>query len=113
MEPSPSAAARQPRTLLQTLDFWRDLRGACCETAFPSLYGGPFMPWLGVANAFARAQTSAEEFRFLPRVEAALRHIGSGGFAEAMIRMMRPQRGHAAASQPRSHVTRRARCGAA
>ena len=74
--------------LLQAMDFWRDLRDALYETTFLSLYGGPFMHWLGARNAFARAQTSERELRFLPRVEAALRHIESGGFAEGVIRMM-------------------------
>ncbi|HXY57285.1 MAG TPA: DUF3141 domain-containing protein [Methylocystis sp.] len=73
---------------MQTMDFCRDLRDAWCEMAFLSFYGGPLMHWIGAPNAFVRAQTTPQELRYLPRVEAALRHMESGGFAEAVIRMM-------------------------
>ncbi len=75
-------------SVTQTLDFWRDLRDAVFEVSFLSIYGNPFMHWIGAPNAFKRALAKPEELRFLPRVQAALRNLERGGFAEGVIRIM-------------------------
>ena len=72
----------------QTLDLWRDMRDACCEVAFLSVYGGPFMHWIGRSQAFQRTHKEPGELRLLPAAQAALMNISRGGFAEAVIRML-------------------------
>lgn len=72
----------------QSLDFWRDLRDACYETAFFALYGGPFMRWAGRLNNFTRTHKEPGELRLMPQAQAALMNVGRGGFPEAVIRMM-------------------------
>ncbi len=75
-------------SVIQALDFWRDLRDAAFETTFLSLYGAPFMHWVGRAYAYQRTLARPEELRFLPQVQALLHNIERGGFCEAVIRMM-------------------------
>jgi len=74
--------------LIQAFDFWRDVRDAMIETTFLSIYGSPFMHWIGRAFDYQRAQLRPDQLRYLPLVEATLLHIEQGGFSEAVIRMM-------------------------
>ncbi|ARN81686.1 DUF3141 domain-containing protein [Methylocystis bryophila] len=74
--------------LSQTFDFWRDVRDAMAEATFLTIYGSPFMHWVGRPLDYRRAQLRPEQLRYLPVVEAALRHVDQGGFCEAVIRMM-------------------------
>lgn len=72
----------------QGLDFWRDVRDAAYETTFLSIYGSPFMHWLGAAHAQERTRKDPKELRVLPEVQAMLLGVESGGFEAAVIRML-------------------------
>ena len=74
--------------LMQGLDLWRDWRDAACETAFLSIYGTPFMHWLGASHAHERTRKDPKELRFLPEVQAMLLGIDHGDYAAALIRML-------------------------
>ncbi len=75
-------------SVTQAFDFWRDMRDAMAEATFLAIYGAPYMHWVGRAYDYQRTHLRPEELRFLPNVEAALRHVDQGGFSEAVIRMM-------------------------
>ncbi|MFD2250059.1 pimeloyl-ACP methyl ester carboxylesterase [Pseudochelatococcus lubricantis] len=72
----------------QSVDIARDLRNAWCETLFFSIYATPYMRWFGRRYEFGRTRKSKEELFALPEVQSALSHIGSGGYVEAVIRML-------------------------
>lgn len=74
--------------LTQGLDFWRDVRDAAYETTFLSIYGSPFMHWLGDSHAQARTRKNPKELRFLPEVQATLLGVDTGSFEAAVIRML-------------------------
>ncbi len=74
--------------VIQALDLWRDMRDAAYEATFLSIYGSPFMRWIGRFDNFQRVHKEPRELRFLPETQAALMNIERGGFAEAVIRMM-------------------------
>ncbi|MEM6678797.1 MAG: DUF3141 domain-containing protein [Pseudomonadota bacterium] len=74
--------------LEQWLDMSRDMRDAMYESMFYALWGGPFWQHFGKRNAVRRTLKSTEELRALPEVQGALGRIRSGGFAEAVIRML-------------------------
>lgn len=97
------AAARQPvepsnvfvageklmaDAITQSMDLWRDLRDAAYETTFLSIYGTPFMHWLGQTHANERTRKDPKELRHLPEVQAMLLGVDSGGFEAAVIRML-------------------------
>ncbi len=75
-------------SLLQGFDFMRDVRDTIYELTFLSIYGSPFMHWLGSSHAFERTRKDPKELRFLPEVQAILLGIDRGGFEEAVIRML-------------------------
>ncbi|MEP9352180.1 DUF3141 domain-containing protein [Xanthobacter sp. KR7-65] len=72
----------------QTFDIVRDLRDAWYEMAFFSIYATPQMRWFGRNFNFERTHKSKEELIGLPEVQSALLHVASGGFVEAVIRML-------------------------
>ncbi|MFS8035939.1 DUF3141 domain-containing protein [Xanthobacter sp. AM11] len=72
----------------QSMDIVRDLRDAWYETAFFSIYATPQARWFGRHFAFERTHKSKDELFALPEVQAALLHLKSGGFTEAVIRML-------------------------
>ncbi|MFG1298552.1 DUF3141 domain-containing protein [Xanthobacter sp. V3C-3] len=72
----------------QSLDIIRDVRDAWYEVAFFSIYATPQMRWFGRAFNFERTRKSKEELVGLPEVQSALLHVSSGGFVEAVIRML-------------------------
>ncbi len=72
----------------QTVDIIRDVRDACYEMTFYSIYATPYMHWFGRNYSFDRTRKSKEELLGLPEVRSALMHVKSGGFAEAVIRML-------------------------
>ncbi len=72
----------------QTIDIIRDVRDAWYEVTFFSIYATPFMRWFGRNYNFERTRKSKEELVGLPEVRAALLHVNSGGFVEAVIRML-------------------------
>jgi hypothetical protein len=74
--------------VIQGYDLLRDMRDTMYEMTFLSIYGSPFMHWIGASHAFTRTLKDPKELRFLPEVEAVLLGIERGGFAEAVIRML-------------------------
>jgi hypothetical protein len=72
----------------QSMDLWRDMRDACYEAAFFSIYGGPYMRWVGRFHDFHRTHKDPGELRLMPEAQAALLNIQRGGFPEAVIRML-------------------------
>ncbi|MCW2275623.1 alpha/beta fold hydrolase [Rhodoblastus acidophilus] len=74
--------------MVQTLDFWRDMRDAAYEMTFFSIYGAPAMLRFGASHAWARTTVDAKDLAHLPEVEAVLLGIDRGGFAVAVIRML-------------------------
>ncbi len=75
-------------SVTQSIDFMRDVRDALYEMTFLSIYGSPFMHWLGASHAFERTRKDPKELRFLPEVQAILLGVDRGGFEEAVIRML-------------------------
>lgn len=74
--------------LLQGMDLLRDLRDAAYETTFLSIYGTPFMQWLGEPYAHERTRKDPDELRHLPEVQAMLLGLDNGGFKTSVIRML-------------------------
>jgi hypothetical protein len=70
----------------RSFDAWRDMRDAWTETAFHGVYG--WLAALGVAGAGTVAEPQAGPLAEAPEVRDALSRIGSGGYAEAVVRMM-------------------------
>lgn len=74
--------------VIQSFDLARDIRDAAFETSFMAIYGSPLMGWVGTSHDFMRKLKNREKLRYLPEVQQALVNISSGGFAEAVIRML-------------------------
>lgn len=75
-------------SFMQSVDLWRDMRDSMYELTFLSIYGSPFMRWVGRFHDFQRTLKKPDELRYLPEAQAALMNIARGGFAEAVIRML-------------------------
>ncbi|HWJ18718.1 MAG TPA: DUF3141 domain-containing protein [Geobacterales bacterium] len=75
-------------SVIQGFDVLRDMRDTLYEMTFLTIYGSPFMRWLGAPYAFERTRKDPKELRFLPEVQAILLGIDRGGFEEAVIRML-------------------------
>ena len=72
----------------QSLDYMRDVRDACYENLFFSIWSTPWARWFGRDLSAHRALSDPIELKMLPAVQAALRHVDQGGFVEAVIRML-------------------------
>lgn len=72
----------------QSLDFRRDLRDASREVAFFVLYANPAMRAFGESHYRPRKLDTQAELQGLPEVRDALLRVRSGGFVEAVIRML-------------------------
>jgi pimeloyl-ACP methyl ester carboxylesterase len=72
----------------QGLDLFRDLRDMASEAAFYALWGGPAAIAFGAGRGRPRAKKTPRELRLMPEVQSALMHVESGGFVEAVIRML-------------------------
>ncbi|WP_349357881.1 DUF3141 domain-containing protein [Stappia sp.] len=72
----------------QTWNVVRDMRAMTTELAFLSLYASPFSAWFGKARADKRARKTVDQLRMLPEVLAALDHTETGGYPEAVVRML-------------------------
>lgn len=72
----------------QSIDIIRDVRDAWYEATFYSIYATPYMHWFGRNYSFERTRKSKDELLNLPEVRSALLHTKSGGFIEAVIRML-------------------------
>lgn len=69
-------------------DVMRDLRGAAQEMRFLTLWYNPLALWYGLPHAHTRTLKSRDDLAMLPEVQAALARIGTGGLAEATVRML-------------------------
>ncbi|WP_254439156.1 DUF3141 domain-containing protein [Ruegeria arenilitoris] len=76
------------RMVEQQMDFVRDARDALYEMTFLSLWTNPLAVDFGKPQAIGRTLKSETELRALPEVEMALAHMSSGGFVEAVVRML-------------------------
>lgn len=92
-----SAAASNPFVLAerfwadqveQAWDVWRDWRALATEMGFFALYANPLALWYGEPKGLARAHRSIDELRALPEVQLALEGLKTGGYAEAVVRML-------------------------
>ncbi len=72
----------------QSLDLARDMRDAAYEMAFFAVWGSPWARWFGRTHRPGRTLKSHAELFGLPEVQSALGHVSTGGFAEAVIRML-------------------------
>lgn len=72
----------------QSWNLFRDLRDASVEIAFHSIYGSPFMRFLGRGGLAERREAKLANLMNLPEVRAALDNIETGGEAEGMLRML-------------------------
>lgn len=72
----------------QVIDLWRDQRDMMVEMTFLSMWGTPWARAFGKRHDLHRTLKDKTELRALPQVQAALAAIGTGGFAEAVIRML-------------------------
>jgi hypothetical protein len=75
-------------SVVQTFDFWRDLRDASLEMKFFGIYGSPLMNRIGASHAYEREQIKSKDLEHLPEVAAILLGVERGGFEEAVIRML-------------------------
>ncbi|MGP0058879.1 MAG: DUF3141 domain-containing protein [Beijerinckiaceae bacterium] len=66
-------------------NFYRDMRDACVELAFHSVYGTPWMMHLG---ATSDRRPNAHDIRKFPQVQDVIRKAKLGGYAEGIIRML-------------------------
>lgn len=73
------------RAVESNLNLWRDTRDAWVELSFLSMYGLPWMQRLGSGKKTARAKQDLHHF---PRVQAAIAGASSGGYSEAIVRML-------------------------
>ncbi len=69
-------------------DRMRDARELLTETAFFALWANPLAAWYGAPRVQSRTRTPAGSLRDLPEVVSALDRIESGGYPEALIRML-------------------------
>jgi pimeloyl-ACP methyl ester carboxylesterase len=74
--------------VVQSFDFWRDLRDAAFEMSFFGLYGSPLMNRIGESHAFERKRLDPKDLAHLLEVEAILLGLDRGGFEVAVIRML-------------------------
>lgn len=72
----------------QMIDFCRDSRDMGHELAFHMMWGTPWARAFGRTHEARRTRKTGDELRGLPEVAAALYAIETGGFAEAVIRML-------------------------
>ena len=73
---------------MQGIDLYRDIRDAAFETTFLSIYGSPFMHWLGASHAHEHTHKDPQKMRYLPEIQAMLLGVDSGGFEAGVIRML-------------------------
>ncbi len=74
--------------MTQAIDLWRDQRDMMVELAFLSMWGTPWARAFGKTHELRRTLKDQTELRALPQVQEALCALDTGGFAEAVIRML-------------------------
>ena len=67
-------------------DRLRDAREMATESTFFALWANPLAAWYGAPRD--RVKPAPTNLRELPEVRAALERIGTGGYAEALVRML-------------------------
>jgi pimeloyl-ACP methyl ester carboxylesterase len=75
-------------SLAQSFDFARDIRDMAYEAAFYGLWAHPAAIAFGAVRGLPRAKKTPRDLRLMPEVQSALMHVESGGFVEAVIRML-------------------------
>ncbi len=86
--PFVAAEATAMSMLIQSIDFARDMRDAMSEQIFFSVWNAPWARAYGRTHTAPRTLKNPAELRSLPQVAMALAHMRSGGFAQAVIRML-------------------------
>jgi pimeloyl-ACP methyl ester carboxylesterase len=74
--------------MTQAIDLWRDQRDMMVELAFFTMWGNPWARTFGRSHELRRTLKDQAELRALPEVQAALADLETGGFSEAVIRML-------------------------
>ena len=74
--------------MTQAIDLWRDQRDMMVELAFLSMWSTPWARAFGRRHELRRTLKDEAELRALPQVQAALAALETGGFADAVIRML-------------------------
>jgi len=69
-------------------DVLRDMREACIETTFMSLYTSPAMLMFGASRNVERTKKNPNRLDELPEVKVMLEKVGTGGPAEGLIRAL-------------------------
>jgi len=69
-------------------DRLRDAKEASLETAFFLGWANPLAAWYAAPRVRERTRVPVEALAGLPEVRAALERIGTGGFPEALVRML-------------------------
>ncbi|MBB4383395.1 DUF3141 domain-containing protein [Bradyrhizobium sp. SBR1B] len=82
------AEALYVQHIAQAIIFWRELRDMVYELMFHSVWNSPLQRYFGSRREVVPRQMTLEELRLRPDVQAALKMIATGGFIEAVIRMM-------------------------
>ncbi|WP_439371726.1 DUF3141 domain-containing protein [Bradyrhizobium sp. DASA03120] len=82
------AEALYVQHIAEAIIFWRDLRDMIYELLFHSMWNTPFQRYFGSPYEVIPRQMTPEELRSRPDVQFALKMIATGGFIEALIRMM-------------------------
>jgi pimeloyl-ACP methyl ester carboxylesterase len=71
-----------------SLNLYRDMRDGMVETIFNFIYASPVMRSIGASESGRISETPESDLRTVPDVHHAIENIDSGGFAEAVIRML-------------------------
>ncbi|MGX1168699.1 MULTISPECIES: DUF3141 domain-containing protein [Bradyrhizobium] len=82
------AEALYVQHIAQAMIYWRDLRDMMYELTFHSMWNTPLQHYFGDRYEVQARQMTPEELRSRPDVQCALKMIATGGFIEAVIRMM-------------------------
>ncbi len=69
----------------RSFDLYRDSHDAMVELSFHALYGSPWMKRIGASR---RTKPLPHDISALPRVQAAIKRVKMGGYAEGIVRML-------------------------
>lgn len=69
-------------------DRWRDARESAIENAFFLAWANPLAAWYATPRVPTRRRVRPDSLAELPEVQVALERIATGGYAEALVRML-------------------------
>ncbi len=69
----------------RSFDFYRDSHDAMIELSFHALYGSPWMKRIGAGR---RTKPLPHDISAFPQVQAAIKRVRMGGYAEGIVRML-------------------------